>query len=146
MSYWTHICAVIDVDTHIEDKYIRRRVLKMLKKAPKITGSERDAEIFVNVRAGHNTSTDQDCEKCQYGPTIVNIGDGWQECAAEDNFKCPCNDYQTRVVITVVGDLRDRKIRRTRDEWNTFIDYIENKISGEHGFTICNKSCNIIGP
>ena len=51
MSFWTHIVASIDVNTHIECDTLKRDVKKMLKAAPKITGSEGDAEVFVNVRS-----------------------------------------------------------------------------------------------
>ena len=144
MSYWTHICATLYVDTHIEDKKIKSKVTKMLKGAPKITGSEDPASIFVNVMPGHNTSTDQDCKVCPYEKTLVEKEDGWY-CDAEDDFRCPCTDYQTRVVITIVGDLRDRRLSRTRKEWNEFLDFVQNKICGEHGFTICERASSITG-
>jgi len=49
MSYWTHIVAILEVDTYIEDKNIKQIVENKLIKAPKITGSEGCADVFVNV-------------------------------------------------------------------------------------------------
>ena len=95
MSMWTHIVASIDVDTFIESDTIKEDVEKMLEKAPKITGSEGPADVFVNVRSGSNISS-------------------------EDGN----HDYQTLVAITVIGDLRDREKHQTEKEWETFKDFI----------------------
>ena len=43
----------------------------MLEDAPKITGSEGNAEIFVNVLRGHNIFMSCDCNSCEYKDTIV---------------------------------------------------------------------------
>jgi len=84
-----------------------------------------------------------DCLACQYKDTRKLYDDGF-ECDAPEGYKCPHGEYQTRVVITVIGDLRDRMRQRTRDEWYAFKKYIEKSINND-GFTIRNCSCNIIG-
>ena len=61
MSWWTHIVAAIDVDTYISSKTIKSDVEELLKGAPAITGSEGNADIFVNVLSGTNISTNRDC-------------------------------------------------------------------------------------
>ena len=139
MSYWTHIVASIDVDTNIEDKNIKNRIEDILKDAPKITGSEKKADIFVNVLSGHNTSTNCDCRVCEHKETIVHHEEGGFSCDADENYKCPWGEYQTRVVITVIGDLRDRKIERTKEEYKVFYKFIKDR------FYIRNKTLKIIG-
>lgn len=116
MSRWTHIVAAIDVDTFMENHNIKHDVIELLKYAPKITGSEVDAEVFVNVLGGHNISS-------------------WHDGIHEE--------FQTRVVITVVGDLRDRARKITEKEWNEFKEFIETKVDKE-GWWIRNCSCNIM--
>ena len=124
MSMWTHIVASIDVDTFIESKTIKEDVEKMLVKAPKITGSERPADIFVNVLSGS---------------TISNYVDGKNV------------EFQTRIVITVIGDLRDRTKDQTEKEWNDFKNFIgiEPELYDENrdglNFEIRNCSCRIWG-
>lgn len=124
MSMWTHIVASIDVDTFKESDTIKEDVEKMLEKAPKITGSEGPADVFVNVLSGYNISSYED-----------------------DKHK----EYQTRVVITVIGDLRDREKPQTEKEWNEFKDFIgiepELYTDNRDGLNleIRNCSCNIKG-
>ena len=124
MSMWTHIVASIAVDTFKESDTIKEDVEKMLEDAPKITGSERPADVFVNVLSGYNISIYED-----------------------DKHKV----YQTRVVITVVGDLRDRTKAQTEKEWNDFKNFIgiepELYTDGREGLNleIINCSCEIKG-
>ena len=143
MSLWTHIAAVIDVDTYIESHTIQADVEALLEDAPKITGSEGPAEVFVNVLSGWNRSTNCDCGHCEfYG------GDDIEEfvCRAKpsEGDVCPEAYYQTRVVITVLGDLRDRMRGQTKSEWLEFKKHIAEKVNGE-GFTIRNCACTIRG-
>jgi hypothetical protein len=140
MSNWTHIVATIDVETNIEDKNIKNIVEKILEKAPKITGSEDDAEIFVNVLNGHNVSTNCDCKSCEYKDTIIHHKEGGYSCEADQDYKCPWGEYQTRVVITVMGDLRDRLKHKTEKEYNKFYHYIDKDCN----FWIRNKTVKII--
>lgn len=145
MSMWTNIVAAIDVDTYIEDSNIKNVVEDMLKSAPVITGSERNADVFVNVLSGHNSWTSCDCKRCKYKDTIKHVEEGGFTCEPEDGFVCPEGEYQTRVVITVIGDLRDRMKHQTHKEWNKFNNYIAKKINGKSGFYIRNCACVIKG-
>lgn len=145
MSNWTHIVASIDVDTYIESKNIKEEVEKLLEKAPKITGSEGNADIFVNVLSGHNTFTSCDCMNCEYGKTVIHHSEGGFSCDADEKYECPKGKYQTRVVITVIGDLRDRMKTKTHKEWNAFNNFIAKKVNSKYGFHIRNCACRIIG-
>lgn len=143
MSMWAHIVAAIDVDTYIRSKTIESDVKELLKEAPKITGSEEDAHIFVNVLPGSNHITSCDCRNCEYDKTREFFGKGRYRCYKPEGYECPEGRYQTRVVITIIGDLRDKSIAETEKEWLSFKNFIENEI-GDDGFTIRNCSCNIV--
>ena len=125
MSMWTHIVASIDVDTFKESHTIKEDVEKMLEDAPKITGSEGPADVFVNVLSGYTIST-------------------YNENDEKEKF-------QTRVVITVIGDLRDRTKAQTEKEWNDFKNFIgiEPELYDEDreglNLEIRNCSCEIKG-
>lgn len=113
MSCWTHIVASLDIDTFTEDENLTTIVKNKLEKAPKITGSEQDAQIFVNLLQDYNVSTyDKD------GNII---------------------EFQTRVVIIIVGDLRDKDKKETEREYNKFKKFLINC-----GYYIRNESVNII--
>lgn len=144
MSFWTHIVAAIDVDTYKTSNTIKKDVEKMLEDAPKITGSEGPADVFVNVLSGYNHWTSCDCDRCEYGKTVRYLDEGGFECDAARDYKCPPGEYQTRVVITVIGDLRDRMKDTTKEEWKAFKKYIEKQING-NGFGIRNCTCKIQG-
>lgn len=101
MSNWTHVTGCLYVETYKERKNIKKYVEKMLVKAPKITGSEGNLDIFVNPLSGYNVSSYK---------TDKN-GD-WLH-------------YQTCVVITMVGDLRDTEIKYKKPEILEFLKYIE---------------------
>lgn len=140
MSCWTHIVATIDVETYKEDNNIKTIVEDMLKDAPKITGSERNADIFVNVYSGHNMWMGADCEHCEYKDTIQHLESGGFICDAIEGYKCPEGEYQTRVIITVAGNLRDRMKEQTKREYQEFIQYIKNTLN----FDIENSTIKII--
>lgn len=138
MSRWTHIVAVLYVETFTEDKNIDERVKKLIAAAPAITGSEANADIFVNPLNGYNTSISHNCNECEH---LVS-GDAWNEspwCEAPENYDCPTTEYQTVVAITIVGDLRDREIDQTQQEYLDFKKYIEQTVK----YDIFYDSCSI---
>ena len=141
MSYWTHIVGIIHVETHIEDDNIVDLVQRALRDAPKITGSECDASIFVNAERGHNISTSSDCKHCDYRGSIIISDEDWIYCDAPYGYSCPTGEYQSQVTISVQGDLRDRMRAQTRKEWNAFHQYIVKQL----GYTIHLATCKITG-
>lgn len=128
MSMWVHIIAAIHVETYVEEKDLETYIKEKLKNAPKITGSESNADIFINKKSGFNTWTNCDCEHCEYKKTIKNCGKNKFTCESPDDFQCPEGKYQTRAVITVLGDLRDRILEETTKEYEEFILYISNTL------------------
>ena len=131
MSCWTHITACLSVETNIIAKKsdLRKQVKAFLKNAPKITGSERNADVFVNVQSGFNWFVSYDCEHCKYKETLRTVtidGEEGQECDAPDNYDCS-SEYQSCVVISIQGDLRDREFNRTKEEFEKFLEYVKDK-------------------
>ena len=59
MSMWTHITACMSVETGIVAKKpeLKKQVKEYLDKAPKITGSEGPADVFVNIQSGYSFYT-----------------------------------------------------------------------------------------
>lgn len=100
MSMWTHVTGCIYVDTMQDRKDIKKYIKKILKDAPLITGSEKNADIFINPLSGYNTS----------------VFNG-------DNIE----DFQTCATITIVADLRDREMEKTQEEIVGFTDFIRDK-------------------
>lgn len=141
MSHWTHIVGVMHVDTYVEVDDIKAYVEDKLKNAPKITGSEEDAAVFVNPEPGYNISISCDCDRCDYKHTIENYEDGSYGCCAPDDYVCPRGKYQSRVIITVYGDLRDRMRAQTRKEWNDFHRFVAKELD----FGIRIATCRIEG-
>jgi hypothetical protein len=103
MSNWTHIIGAIHVETYIERKNIKKYIEKIIKDAPKITGSEDDADVFINPLSDYNVSSLKEDKNGNY------------------------ITYQTRVCITLVGNLRDRDINQTEKEYFEFINFIKEK-------------------
>lgn len=128
MSTWTHIAATIVVETFATEKNIKGYIKRKLKNSPKITGSEGNADIFVNELSGYNFYTSADCKRCKYGKTWKYDYDGSIICDADKDFICPSGDYQTCVCITIVGDLRDKTKAETLKEYASFLQYITNTL------------------
>lgn len=143
MSHWTHIAAVIDVDTYIQSPTIQSDVEALLEDAPKITGSEGPAEVFVNVLDGYNCWT-TDCRRCEFYGGKAEDGGFYCNADREKGDKCLTGKYQTRVVITVLGDQRDRMRDQTKREWLEFKKFVAEKVNGE-GFGVRNCACTIRG-
>lgn len=97
---WTHVTGCIYVDTMHNNKNIKKYVERILKDAPLITGSEQNADIFINPLSGYNTS-------------VYNGGH--------------IEYFQTCAGITIVADLRDREMEKTQEEIVGFIDFIKDK-------------------
>ena len=130
MSMWTHITACMSVETDIVAKKpeLKKQVKEYLDKAPKITGSEGPADVFVNIQGGYSFYTSRDCDRCKYKDSIIELkdenGDDYMMCSAPDKHDCSA-EYQTRVVISVQGDLRDRVKEETEKEFEEFKKYVE---------------------
>lgn len=133
MSMWTHITACLSIETGMSRKKseLKREVQKVLRQAPKITGSEGNADVFVNVQSGYNFFVSRDCDNCKYKSTLREItdkkdGESYLVCDAPDYHDCS-GKYQTCVTISIQGDLRDRTEEQTKKEFDEFLEYIKNQ-------------------
>lgn len=101
MSRWTHITSCMSVETCTRNKKrVKKSIIDYINKAPKITGSEADADVYVNLQNGYNLSS-------------------WS--------KGRRKEYQTCIVISIQGDLRDKDGETTRDEFVEFLNYIQKE-------------------
>jgi len=100
MSNWVSIVAVLEVETEICSHTMKKDFEVILKDAPKITGGEGDAQIFINIPSGYNLSV---------------------------HFKGEIEEFQTRVVITICGNLRNRFEDKTTREYEAFVKFLEDK-------------------
>ena len=101
MSQWTHITSCMSVDTCIKnEKKIKKSIIDYVSKAPKITGSESDAEVYINLQRGLNLTS-------------------WT--------KMRRKEYQTCIIISIQGDLRDKDGQTTKEEFIKFKNYIERE-------------------
>ena len=131
MSHWTHITACLSIETSIIAKKpeLKRKIKEYLKDAPEITGSEANANVFLNIQSGHNFYTSHDCERCKWKDTIIEYtedGEDYVKCDAPNRYNCS-SEYQTCVVISIQGDLRDREKEQTQNEFEKFLEYIQKK-------------------
>ena len=104
MSAWTHVIGSLYVETYTQRKNIKKYVEKILQDAPKVTGSEEDMTTFVNPLPGYNVSS-------------------WKRNKEDTDWET----YQTCVCISLAGDLRDRQLPQTEEEFNNFIEFIQQK-------------------
>lgn len=142
MSWWTYIIGSIHVDTLEERRDMKEYVETLLKNAPIISGSEGNADVFVNVLSGHS---DYICPYCPQCPFFGGYdSDEYEICRKPKFVRClePEVEYQSRIVITVVGDLRDRYKPQTQAEWKAFKKYVEYSIGKGRG-CIMKSTCKI---
>jgi len=132
MSSWTHIVAAMAVNTYERKDDIAAYVRHIMRDAPKITGSESDADIFVVERPGHDIGCYPDCGRCPY--------ENSEGCNPPEEYVCKNGHYTTTVIITVFGNLRDRLKDRTKQEYKEFKKYIK-----QQGWSIEYQTCNIEG-
>lgn len=128
MSCWTHITACLSIETGIvaNKLELKRRLKTILEKGPKITGSENDANVFVNIQGGYSWFMSRDCEHCKYASTLRDVtvdGEEYTECDGPKSHDCS-RHYQTRIVISIQGDLRDRCKEHTQEEFDEFLKYL----------------------
>ena len=112
MSLWTYIRGTITVPmgrSQAEKRYILDTVLAHL---PKVTGLEENMNIYVIQKSGFNESCSHD-EFGQYSE----LGDGWHL------FKA-----QTKYIIVVDADLRNRFFERTMKEFSNWLCRLSKRV------------------
>lgn len=100
MSLWTHVTGAIYVNMYTQsNEQTLNHARHMLNNAPKVTGSEGDMQTHVNLLNGYN---------------YVEFDNGVKR------------KWQTGVIISLVGNLRDRTIEKANQELKVFLDYIKD--------------------
>ena len=114
MSYWTHILGVVQVSpigrTQHEKTYILNTVLDHL---PRVTGSEGDMHIIVNVSESETTS----CTHDEFGMRTDNLIDWYGDKSREHGWL----RYTDTYYLTIYGDLRDRMFSDTFREFQKWL-------------------------
>lgn len=119
MSYWTYVNGTVTVSpmgrTQAEKRYILDTVISHL---PKVTGSERDMNVYVLQKNGYNSSSSHD----EFGQWS-NLGNG----RYDHNFET--QDYY---LIVVDGSFRDRMFKQTYKEFQNWLCRLAKRISVEN--------------
>lgn len=122
MSDWTHIHAIIKIEQiycfDSDDKQFkkfREKINKRLSKAPLITGSEVNADII----------------PIKFSKTVYCGNDD-----TDENVNC--------VYVAIIGDLRDRTVKQTKNEYKKFVKYFsEPDVFSDDVFSVEELTCNI---
>lgn len=106
MSWWSYIHGTIVVSptgrTQAEKRYILDTVLDHL---PRVTGSERDMNVYVIQKNGHNSSSSHD----EFGQRTNNLFDRYGYKNREHGWLQMQDEY----ILVVDGSLRDREFEET---------------------------------
>lgn len=138
MSSWAYIMGTITVSpigrTQAEKRYVLDTVLAHL---PVVSGSERDMNVYVIQKNGHNNS----CSCDEFGERTNNLVDRYGQKSRQRGWLCTQDEY----ILVVDAALRDREFDQTYREFikwlvrlgkRVMIDNILVKISGYDKSTI----------
>lgn len=115
MSNWTHVRGLVELDTMArttpEARFIAETAVAHL---PRITGSEGSAEIYIIPCAGNNCSSN-----CDENGRRTNLGNPLYHGLFET---------QTKVLIAIKADLRDRDFQTTLRETTKMLNRLASKL------------------
>jgi len=124
MSCWTYINGTITVHpmgrTQAEKRYILDTVLDHL---PLVTGSEKDMNVYVIQKNGHNSNSSCD----EFGYATNNLNDSYRDKSRRYGWLRIQDEY----ILVVQGSFRDRMFEQTLKEFNKWIDRLAKRISVE---------------
>mgnify|MGYP004721275155 FL=1 len=143
MSYWTYITGTITVSpigrTQAEKRYILDTVLAHL---PIVSGSEKDMNVYVIQKNGHNSS----CSCDEFGERTNNLTDWYGDKTRNVGRLYAQDEY----ILVVDAALRDREFDKTYREFikwlvrlgkRVMIYNVLVKISGYNKSTIIKDYC-----
>lgn len=143
MSSWTYITGTITVSpigrTQAEKRYVLDTVLAHL---PRVSGSERDMNVYVIQKNGHNNS--RSCD--EFGERTNNLVDRYGQKSRVRGWLCTQDEY----ILVVDAALRDREFDKTYREFmkwlvrlgkRVMIDNTLVQISGYDKSTIIKDYC-----
>ena len=124
MSYWTKVNGNIIVEpigeTQAEVRYVLDSVLEHL---PIVSGSERNMDVYIVQKNGHNSSSSHD----EYGYMTNNLTDRY----GYKNRKTGWLRVQTEYILVVNGRLRDREFTQTLKEFNKWLCRLAKRVRVE---------------
>lgn len=122
MSCWTYINGTINVSvpgrTQAEIDYILQTILDHL---PRVTGSERDMDVYINRHRGHNSS----CSCDEYEMNTNNLVDRYGNKTQKQGWLRTQNIY----TLTVNASLRDRMMKQTVKEFMKWLCRLSKRLS-----------------
>lgn len=117
MSYWTYVNGTVTVSplgrTQAEKRYILETVLDHL---PFVTGSEKDMDVYILQKAGHNHASSH----TEFG-----------EWGGYRNWKTLSTEVQSEYILVVDGALRDRKFDQTYREFQNWLCRLAKRVPVE---------------
>lgn len=124
MSYWTYVHGTIVVTpmgrTQAEKRYILETVLDHL---PIVSGSERDMNVYILQKAGHNISSSHD----EFGERTNNLRDRY----GDRSFRRGWLETRDEYILVVDGSLRDRMFDETFREFQKWLCRLAKRIDVE---------------
>ena len=144
MSHWSSCYAIISIQAYKDIPNFEKIVNLVLNKAPKITGSEGNAQVHI-LSYEHRTWQSNPCKHCPY----LNLS-ATEYSTFRGHVSCPGSDYLTvkqyekaicqqrreefseigHIIdyceVAITGSLRDKYKEDTEKEFKAFIKHIEN--------------------
>ena len=124
MSFWTYLIGTVTVRpmgrTQAEKRYILDTVLEHL---PLVTGSERDMNVYVIQKNGHNSSSSCD----EFGEVTNNLVDSYGNKSRNRGWLRTQNEY----ILVVDGSFRDRMFYQTFREFMKWLCRLGKRVSIE---------------
>lgn len=121
MSWWSYIHGTIVVSptgrTQAEKRYILDTVLDHL---PRVTGSERDMNVYVIQKNGHNSSSSHD----EFGQRTNNLFDRYGYKNREHGWL----QMQDKYILVVDGSFRDREFDETFREFQKWLIRLAKRV------------------
>lgn len=120
MSWWTYVRGIVEVDTFAdsdpEAMFMAQTVVNHL---PRITGSERDVSVYCVRPNGANMSSN--CDEFDIPSNLYTPGSYFR------SF-----ETQTKILIVLSGNLRDRKLPETLRETSKFLSRLASRLPIDH--------------
>lgn len=124
MSWWTYVNGTITVSpmgrTQAEKRYILDTVLEHL---PLVTGSEKDMNVYIIQKNGHNSSSSCD----EFGYSTNNLTDSYGDKSRRHGWLRTQDEY----ILVINGSFRDRMFDQTLQEFNKWLCRLAKRISVE---------------
>lgn len=124
MSSWTYINGNIIVSpmgrTQAEKRYVIDTVLEHL---PLVTGSEKDMNVYVIQKAGHDGSSSHD----EFGYITNNLIDSYGNKSRKRGWL----QTQSQYILVVNGNFRDRVFEETLREFNNWLCRLAKRLTVE---------------